>query len=116
VDDVAIDRACREMALEVERGATLSEALAGRAPGEPDVRRSMPQGLSSLLQWAEDHATIAEILRMAGEMFQARSGSQATFAGTVLGVITVLGAMVGVGVVVVGLFLPLITLVSKLSG
>jgi len=116
VDDVAIDRACREMALEVERGATLSEALAGRAPGEPDVRRSMPLGLSSLLQWAEDHATIAEILRMAGEMFQARSGSQATFAGTVLGVITVLGAMVGVGVVVVGLFLPLITLVSKLSG
>ncbi len=116
VDNAAIDRACQEMARDVERGATLSEALAGRTPDDLAVRRSMPVGLSSLLKWAEDHSTIAEILRMAGEMFQARSGAQAMFTGTVLGVVTVIGGMIGVGMVVVGLFLPLITLVSKLSG
>ena len=116
VDNAGIDRACQEMAREVERGASLSDALAGRAPNERAVRRSMPVGLSNLLKWAEDHSTIAEILRMAGEMFQARSGAQATFAGAVLGVITVIGGMIGVGVVVLGLFLPLITLVNALSG
>lgn len=116
VDHAGIARACDEMALEVERGASLSDALAGRSPDAWAVRRSMPVGLSSLLKWAEDHSTIAEILRMAGEMFQARSGAQATFAGTVLAVLTVIGGMIGVGVVVLALFLPLIQLISKLSG
>lgn len=116
VDNAGIDRACEEMARQVERGASLSDALSGRALSASDVRRSMPVGLSSLLKWAEDHSTIAEILRMAGEMFQARSGAQAKFAGTVLGVITVIGGIFGVGTVVVGLFLPLITLISRLAG
>lgn len=116
VNNAVVERACEEMAREVERGASLSDALAGRAPEARAVRRSMPVGLSSLLKWAEGHSTIAEILRMAGEMFQARSGAQATFAGTVLAVFTVIGGMIGVGAVVLALFLPLITLISKLSG
>jgi type II secretory pathway component PulF len=78
------------------------------------VRRAMPVSLSRLLKWAEDHRAIAEILHMAGEMFEARSRSQAAFAGTVMGVLAVLGVIMGVFTVVVGLFLPLITLLSRL--
>jgi hypothetical protein len=53
---------------------------------------------------------------MAGEMFEARSRAQAAFAGTVMAVLAVVGVIVGIFVVVVGLFLPLITVISRLSG
>lgn len=143
-----IDRACRAMANDVERGKTLSEAMSGRVPiikpsgpfdhldpkppGKPTaptmenlltvregaaaVRRAMPSSLARLLKWAESHRAIAEILHMSGEMFEARSKSQAAFAGTVMGVLAVFGVIMGVFTVVVGLMLPLITLLSRLSG
>jgi type II secretory pathway component PulF len=146
-----IDRACRAMANDVERGKSLSDAMSGRAPavapvgpfdhldkkstpvepqksaptmegmisareGAAAVRLAMPRSLSRLLKWAESHRAIAEILHMAGEMFEARSRMQAAFAGTVMGVLAVIGVILGIFVVVVGLMLPMIRLLSALSG
>lgn len=143
-----IDRACRAMANEVEKGRSLSDAMSGRTPilaprgpfdhldknrppsqpkpdmealisereGAAAVRRAMPYSLARLLRWAENHRAVAEILHMAGEMFEARAKSQAAFAGTVMGVLAVVGVILGVFTVVVGLMLPMITLLSRLSG
>ncbi|MDR3622206.1 MAG: type II secretion system F family protein [Paludisphaera borealis] len=92
------------------------ENLISAREGAAAVRQAMPRSLARLLQWAESHRAIAEILHMAGEMFEARSRSQAAFAGTVMGVLAVIGVILGIFIVVVGLMLPMITLLSKLSG
>jgi hypothetical protein len=53
---------------------------------------------------------------MAGEMFEARASSHATFAGTLLGVLSVFLILWGLFTIVAGLMLPIVTLISKLSG
>lgn len=99
-----------------ESPAPTMENLLSAREGASAVRRAMPRSLSRLLRWAESHRAIAEILHMSGEMFEARSRSQAAFAGTVMGVLAVFGVILGVFTVVIGLMLPLITLLSRLSG
>jgi general secretion pathway protein F len=103
-----IDRACRAMATDVERGVPLARAMIGRS--------EMPAGLARLLRWASDQSAVSEILHMAGEMFEARARGQATFAGTVMAVLAAVAVLWGVITVVFGLMLPMITLISKLSG
>jgi general secretion pathway protein F len=95
--------------------AGLGDLVEARA-GERAIRRSMPSGLPRLLRWAEDRAATAEVLRMAGETFQARSRAEAAFGGAVLAFLAMLGVFLGVAVIVIGLFLPLVTLMSRLSG
>ena len=53
---------------------------------------------------------------MAGEMFEARARGQATFAGTVMAVLAAIVVLWGVFTVVFGLMLPMVTLISRLSG
>jgi type II secretory pathway component PulF len=108
VQNTDLDRASQIMADEIERGDTLAGAMASR--------RELPAGLSRLLRWATKQNAIAEILHLAGEMFEARAKSQAMFAGTVMAVLSVVIVLWGVSSVVVGLMLPMITLISKLSG
>jgi general secretion pathway protein F len=108
VQDADLERECLRMADEVEGGATLARAMMSR--------RELPAGLARLLHWAGDHNASADILHMAGEMFEARARAQATFAGTVMAVLSVVLVLWGVFTVVAGLMLPLVTLISKLSG
>lgn len=108
VQNTDLDRACRVMAGEVERGGTLAQAMASRP--------ELPSGLARLLRWATKQNAIAEILHMAGEMFEARAKGQAMFAGTVMAVLSVVIVLWGVFSVVGGLMLPMVTLISKLSG
>jgi hypothetical protein len=53
---------------------------------------------------------------MVGETFEARARAQATVAGTFITVVAVLLTIVGISLIVGGLFLPLIQLITKLSG
>jgi len=108
VQNSDLDRACRAMAGEVEHGGTLAQAMASRP--------ELPSGLARLLRWATKQHAIAEILHMAGEMFEARAKGQAMFAGTVMAVLSVVIVLWGVFSVVIGLMLPMVTLISKLSG
>jgi general secretion pathway protein F len=108
VQNTSLDRACRIMADDVERGGTLSESMA--------TRSELPTGLARLLRWATKQNAMAEILHMAGEMFEGRAKGQAIFAGTVLTVLSVVIVLWGVFTVVGGLMLPMVTLISKLSG
>jgi len=108
VQNTDLDRACQRMAGEVEPGGTLAQAMASRP--------ELPSGLARLLRWATYQNAIAEILHMAGEMFEARARSQAMFAGTVMAVLSVVIVLWGVFSVIIGLMLPMITLITKLSG
>ena len=108
VSDATIDRACEGMGADVEQGLSLSQAIAARSV--------FPKGLARLLRWAEGHQSLSESLHMTGEMFEARARSQAAFAGTVLAVLSVMSVLGGISAVVVGLLLPMITLISRLAG
>jgi general secretion pathway protein F len=108
IQNADLDRACQVMAADVERGRTLSEAMAAQV--------HFPAGLPRLLRWAQGQGAIAEILHTAGEMFEARARGQATFAGTVVAVLSVIFVLWGVFIVIIGLMLPMITLISRLSG
>jgi type II secretory pathway component PulF len=108
VQNADLDRACRAMANDVEHGVPLARAMIGR--------RELPSGLARLLRWASDQNAVAEILHMAGEMFEARARGQATFAGTVMAVLAAIAVIWGVFTLVFGLMMPMITLISRLSG
>ena len=86
----------------------------GRGDGGPTP--SSPPACPGCLRWAQDQGAIAEILHMAGEMFEARARGQATFAGTVMAVLSVIVVLWGIFTVIFGLMLPMITLISRLSG
>ncbi len=108
VPDANIAIACRRMAGAVESGRTLAQAMADRWP--------FPAGLPRLVGWAEPQRSLPEVLHMAGEMFEARASAHASFAGTLVGVLAVILILWGIFTNVVGLMLPLITLISRLSG
>ena len=106
--DPELERACRRVADEVAAGRSLSEALSWW--------RAIPTGLVKLLRWSEGYQTPAEALHMAGALFEARARSQAEFLGAVAVVTAVILVIWGIALLVVALFMPLISLVSALSG
>jgi type II secretory pathway component PulF len=108
VENTDLDRACLAMSDDVERGSSLAQAMLSQ--------RALPPALPRLIQLAGDRGAIGEILHMIGEMFEARARSHASFAGTVMAVLSVTSVLCGMVMVVIGLFLPLITLISRLSG
>jgi general secretion pathway protein F len=107
VQDSRIRFACDGMANEIEQGQSLFSAM--------DERSLFPRGLPRLIRWGETQQTLPEVLHMAGAMFEARSRTHASFSGTVLTVLCVLLIFTMI-MVIPALFLPLITLISRLSG
>ena len=108
VQDASLMAASRRVAQEVEAGGTLSGAIA---------RQSIfPAGLSRLLAWAGGQAALAETLHTAADIYEARARAQSSFASAVYGVATVLAVVFGIGLVVGAIMIPLISLISKLSG
>jgi general secretion pathway protein F len=108
VQDRDMHTASERLAQAVESGQSLARAMA--------ARREFPPGLPRLVAWSEREGSLPEVLHMAGEMFETRAGAHATFTGTVIGVLSVLLILWGLFTIVVGLMLPLVTLISRLSG
>jgi type II secretory pathway component PulF len=107
VQDADVDSSCRVMASQVEVGRSLSQAM--------EQARLFPLGLPHLVRWAENQESLPEVLHMAGAMFESRGRSYSTFVGTALNVLCVLLVFTMV-LVIPALFLPFITLISRLSG
>ena len=107
VEDADLNAASRVLADQVESGRSLAYAMAERA--------IFPVGLPRLLRWAENQKSLPEILHMAASMLEARARSQSTFVGIVLNFLCLL-LVLGMALVVPALVLPLITLISRLSG
>jgi type II secretory pathway component PulF len=108
VQDADVESSCQWLARGVESGQTLAQAMA--------ERRLFPAGLPRLVRWAEEQGSLAEVLHMAAEMFEARASAHATFTGTLLGLLSVLLIFWGLFTVIAGLMLPLVALMSRLAG
>ncbi len=108
VQDADVESTCLRMAEAVESGQDLARAMA--------ERRLFPMGLPRLVRWGERQGSLTDVLHMAGEMFEARAAAHATFAGTVLGVMSLLLILWGLFTIIGGLMLPLVSLISKLAG
>jgi general secretion pathway protein F len=107
VQDADIDSSCQAMARDVEAGGPLSVAIRQRG--------MHLMGLAGLVRWAEHQRSLPEVLHTAGSMFEVRARSHAAFAGTVLTFLCVL-LVFSIVLSIPALILPLITLISKLSG
>lgn len=100
--------ASREAAKRVKEGASLAEAVS---------RTSVyPAGFAKLLSWAEANRSLPEALHVAGEIFEARARPQATFVGAFFMVVVITLVLLGVSLLLTALYLPLIQLISELSG
>jgi type II secretory pathway component PulF len=108
VQDSGLRAATRGMAAEVEDGRTLAQAMSGCRPFPPRLPR--------LLRWGEKRGGLPDVLHMAGDMFAARASAHSSFAAATLSVACFILIILGVNLIVLGLMLPMITLISKLSG
>jgi type II secretory pathway component PulF len=107
VQDSSIDSACQMMARDVESGRSFAAAMAQRTV--------FPQGLPRLLRWAENDKSLSEVLHMAGAMYESRAGMNSTLVGAIMNVLCVL-LVLSMIMIVPALFVPLISLISRLSG
>jgi type II secretory pathway component PulF len=111
VRDADVAEACARMGRAVEAGEPLSTAMSRWD--------SIPAGLSQLFRWSEDRRNLPEALHLAGEMFEARARSQASYASHVINALMFLLILWWVGFAVSALYMPLIsmiTLITRLSG
>jgi general secretion pathway protein F len=108
VQNASLMASSRRVAQDVEAGDTLSGAIA---------RQSVfPAGLSRLLAWPEGQSALAGTLHTAGDIYEARARAQASFASAVYGVASVITVLLGIGLVVGAIMIPLISMISRLSG
>ncbi len=106
--DAELVASSRWVARELQGGRSLAAAIA-RVPVFPD-------GVSRLLSWAEGGHKLSSSLHLVAEMLMARARGRASFVAAVVAVFVVVMVLWAVSLTVVGLFLPLIQLISKLSG
>jgi general secretion pathway protein F len=107
IEDSGMNRSCAALAREVEAGRSFAGAMSRL--------NRFPRGLSRLLGWAENQMALPELLHLAGALFETQARSRATFAGAVVSVACVI-LVFSLILIIPALFLPLITLISRLSG
>ena len=108
IRDPEIADACRGVVRDIEAGQSLSDSVV--------LRTRFPSDLAQILSWGEGQQSMAEAMHIAGEMFEGRARLHTTF---VMAVVTPLAFIVvvwGLGLLVIGLFMPLIKLITELSG
>ena len=103
-----IEQACDRLKMDIDKGIPLSDAIKGQ--------RIFPKGIVRILKWAEGHQGLSESLHMTGDILEARAKVQASLAGTVFTILAVVIIVFGVSTTVLALFIPLIRLISMLSG
>jgi type II secretory pathway component PulF len=108
VSHSGLSAAARRAALAVEAGRPLDEALAA----EP----WFPASMTALVQWGRQTAGLGEALRSAGEMFEGRARDQGVLLQAVAPPLALLAFLVLVGLLILTLLLPMVALISALSG
>jgi len=103
--DLAV--ACRRAARQIRDGQSLSESLFGYW--------QFPPTLKPFIHWGEQSAALAEGFRAAGEMFERRLRAAAGVFEVVMPAIVFLIVIASIGLLIVGLFLPLISLIQSLT-
>ena len=106
--DAAMREAAHAMADDASRGRSLAEAARDRPP--------FPRGFDQFLAWAEPNRGLLDALRLSAETFEARARARAEFVARFCNVVTMTVVLWWVGLTVVALFLPLISLMNALGG
>jgi type II secretory pathway component PulF len=103
--------------LAVEGRWITRELVAGRSLSSAIAQCPVfPEGVSRLLAWAEGRQATSEALHTVGDLLAARARARASLVGTVVAVVVIVMVLWAVSITVGGLFMPLIQLISKLSG
>lgn len=105
--DASLAEGCRDVADDVTQGRSFQESLA--------ARRQFPASLIPVIQWGQQTPALADAFRAAAEMFEGRIRSQGTLLEALLLPIMLLLIITFAGFFVVAMFLPLISLITKLS-
>ena len=108
LDDAYLAGDCREAAAEVEQGRRLCEVLAARSRFSCDI---LP-----MLEVGEKTSSLASAFHSAAEMFEGRAGTQTRNLEAVLLPTAFFAVMFFCGVIVISLFMPLIALITRLTG
>jgi type II secretory pathway component PulF len=106
--DANLARGCRRVADDVEQGRLLYESMA--------ARRQFPASLIPVIQWGQQAPALPDAFRAAAEMFEGRVRSHGSLLETMLLPIMFLAILFLVGFFAIAMFLPLISLITKLSG
>jgi type II secretory pathway component PulF len=107
VNDAELARASRSLRASVEDGWTFADALR--------TWPRCPAGLTEILAESEGRGDLAPALHLAGDMFEARARSHASFLSALFAAMTLLMVVWGGAFVVMALYLPLISLIAKLA-
>jgi type II secretory pathway component PulF len=102
-----LSAACREAARTAEAGASLSESLAGRW--------QFPAGLRHLAEWGERTSNPAAAFQAAAEMFDTRLRIRNALLESVLPPLVYLFVLLTIGLVVIALMTPLVSLIQNLT-
>ncbi len=108
VQDAYLARACRDVAAEIEQGRSLSESIGARSQFSYD--------LLPLIELGERTSTLGNTFQSAAEMFEGRANAQGRNLEVFLLPATFLVIICFCGVIVLGLFMPLIALITRLTG
>jgi general secretion pathway protein F len=92
----------------LEHGGGMGAALASSSV--------FPGGLTRLLHWAEENGATVAALNLVSEMFDSRARAQSEYVSGIVGIVTAIFVFWGCAFVIVAVFWPLISLISKLSG
>jgi type II secretory pathway component PulF len=106
--DANLARGCRGLADDVAKGRVLYESMA--------AHRQFPASLTPIIEWGQRAPALADAFRAAAEMFEGRLRVQGNLLDAMLAPIMFLAIITFVGAFVVAMFLPLLSLITKLSG
>ena len=98
---------CRRVADEVDNGRALYDSMAAWP--------MFPTSLIPVVEWGQRAPALAEAFRAAAEMFEGRVHSQGSLIGAILLPGVFMTILMFVGAFVTAMFLPLISLIEKLS-
>jgi type II secretory pathway component PulF len=106
--DADLAHGCRRVAGEVDEGRVLYESMAAQP--------QFPPSLIPIVEWGQRAPALAEAFRAAAEMFEGRLRSQGTFLEAILLPIMFLLVISFIGAFVIAMMLPMISLITALSG
>jgi general secretion pathway protein F len=108
--------AFQETMLSGQSRAAASAVEGGTALGEALARAGFADSLTAMVNWGEQKHCLAESFRAAAEAFESRTNSQSALLNMLLLPIVYVCIVTFVGVTILALMMPLLSLISALSG
>jgi type II secretory pathway component PulF len=106
--DASLAQGSMQVAEDVEKGRVLYESMS--------EHRQFPSSMIPVIQWGQMAPALPDAFRSAAEMYEGRVRSQRSLLEGILLPIMCLAVVTFVGFFVIAMFLPLISLIDRLSG